>query len=75
MRALSSAFDVTRMWRSIEHAILEKKPSTRLSHEACFGVYTNVKQLSFLLASQALVSFDVWAEGLSRMSLIAVSTG
>jgi len=37
---LSSALDATRMWRSMERAILEKKPSTRLSHEPCLGVNT-----------------------------------
>ena len=30
--------------RSIDRAILEKKPSTRLSQEPCFGVNTKVKR-------------------------------
>ena len=38
MRSLSSCFDVTRMWRRIERANLEKKPSMRLSQEPCLGV-------------------------------------
>ena len=41
MRSLSSCLDATRMWRSAERASLEKKPSTRLSHEACLGVKVN----------------------------------
>src|SRR5450755_2905580 len=36
MRSLSSCLDVTRMWRRTDRASLEKKPSTRLSHEPCF---------------------------------------
>jgi hypothetical protein len=46
-----------------------------LSHEPCFGVYTKVKRPSGLVASQALVSFEVWAEWLSRSSLMPVSAG
>src|SRR6266481_7163266 len=38
MRSLSSCLEVTRMWRRTERASLEKKPSTRLSQEPCFGV-------------------------------------
>src|ERR1700682_4286178 len=38
MRSLSSCFDVTGMWRRIERANLEKKPSMRLSQEPCLGV-------------------------------------
>ena len=75
MRALSSAFDATRMWRSIERAIFEKKPSTTLSHDACFGVNTKEKRPSGCVASQAFVSFEMWAEWLSRISFIAVSVG
>src|ERR1700693_2533660 len=41
MRSLSSCLDVTRMWRRTDRASLEKKPSTRLSHEPCFGVKGN----------------------------------
>jgi hypothetical protein len=75
MRALSSAYDVTRMWRSIERAIFEKKPSTKLSHDPRFGVNTKEKRPSARVASEALVSFEMWAEWLSRMSLMAVSVG
>src|ERR1019366_9462412 len=38
MRSLSSCLDETRIWRSTERARLEKKPSTRLSQEPCFGL-------------------------------------
>jgi hypothetical protein len=31
------------MWRSIERASLEKKPSIRLSHDPCVGVNGKVK--------------------------------
>src|SRR5271165_6335582 len=62
-------------WRSTERAIFEKNPSMRLSHEPCLGVNTKVKRPSGCLASQALVSLDIWAEWLSRMSLIAVAVG
>jgi hypothetical protein len=50
------------MWRSTERASLEKKPSMRFSHEPCFGVKVNMKRPSGCVASQALVSLDVWAE-------------
>lgn len=38
MRALSSCFEATRIWRRTERANLEKNPSMRLSHEPCLGV-------------------------------------
>src|SRR5271166_6227526 len=38
MRSLSSCLEAMRIWRSTERASLEKKPSTRLSHEPCLGV-------------------------------------
>src|SRR5437879_3293033 len=41
MRSLSSCLDVTRIWRRTDRASLEKKPSTRLSHEPCLGVKVN----------------------------------
>src|SRR5690348_12699049 len=41
---LSSAFDGTRMWRCKDGVILEQKPSTRLSHEPCFGVNLKAKR-------------------------------
>ena len=41
---------------------LEKKPSTKLSHESCFGVNTSVKRPSGRVANQALVSFEICAE-------------
>jgi hypothetical protein len=44
MRSLSSSFEATRMWRRTERANLEKKPSTRLSHEPCLGVKVNWKR-------------------------------
>jgi hypothetical protein len=54
MRCLSSSFDDTRIWRSIERAILEKNPSTMLSHEPCFGVNTKAKRPSGWAATQGL---------------------
>ena len=59
---LSSALDATRIWRSIERVIFEKKPSTRLSHEPCLGVNTKQKRPSGCVATQALVSLEMWAE-------------
>ena len=56
MRSLSSCLEVTRMWRRTERASLEKKPSTRLSHEPCLGVKVNSKRPAGWSASQALVS-------------------
>jgi hypothetical protein len=44
------------MWRRIERAILEKKPSTRLSQEPCLGVKVNLNLPAGCSASQALVS-------------------
>ena len=44
--AFSSALEATRMWRSMDRAILEKKPSTRLSQEPCLGVNTKAKRPS-----------------------------
>src|SRR5208337_1700790 len=44
MRSLSSFLDATRMWRRIERASLEKKPSMRLSQEPCLGVKINSKR-------------------------------
>src|SRR5277367_6351294 len=61
--------------RSTDRAILEKKPSTRFSHEPCFGVNTKVKRPSGWVASHALVSLEICAEWLSRISLMAVSVG
>src|SRR6266853_417397 len=52
MRSLSSCFDVTRMWRRIERANLEKKPSMRFSHEPCLGVKVNSKRPAGVAASQ-----------------------
>ena len=54
--------DATRIWRSIERASLEKKPSIKLSHEPCFGVNTKAKRPSGWVATQALVSFEMCAE-------------
>ena len=44
MRFLSSCLEATRIWRSTERASFEKKPSTRLSQEPCFGVKTKMKR-------------------------------
>jgi hypothetical protein len=44
MRSLSSCLDVTRMWRRTDRVSLEKKPSTRLSHEPCLGAKLNSKR-------------------------------
>jgi hypothetical protein len=60
---------------SRDRAILEKKPSTRLSHEPCFGVNTKGKRPSGWAPSHLLVSLEVWAEWLSRITLMAVSVG
>ena len=62
VRSLSSRFDVTRMWRRTERANLEKKPSTRFSHEPCLGVKVNWKRPGGRASSQALVSLDMCAE-------------
>ena len=40
----------------------EKKPSTGLSQEPCFGVNTKLKRPSRCAASHLLVSFDTCAE-------------
>jgi hypothetical protein len=37
---LSSAFDLTRIWRRKVCAILPKRVSTKLSHDPCLGVWT-----------------------------------
>ena len=55
------------MWRSIERASLEKKPSMRLSHHPCVGVNVKVKRPMGCAASQLVVSRETWAEWLSRM--------
>jgi hypothetical protein len=55
MRRLSSSFDATRIWRSIERAILEKKPSIKLSQEPCFGVNTKAKRPSGWVATHRTV--------------------
>lgn len=57
--AFSSALEATRMWRSMERAIFEKKPSMRLSHEPCLGVKTNVNRPSGWVVSQAFVSLEI----------------
>jgi hypothetical protein len=44
--ALSSALEASRMWGEHRSAILEKKPSARLSQEPCFGVNTKEKRPS-----------------------------
>ena len=62
IRCLSSAFEATRMRRRTERAIFEKKPSTRLSQEPCFGVNTKLKRPSRWAASHLLVSLDTCAE-------------
>jgi hypothetical protein len=49
------------MTRTTERASLEKKPSTRLSQEPCFGVRTKVRRPSGWVASHALVSLEMWA--------------
>ena len=41
---LEFLLDETRMWRRTERASLEKKPSTRLSHDPCLGVKVNLKR-------------------------------
>src|ERR1700732_1892375 len=69
IRDLSSTFEATRIWRSIDRAILEKNPSTRLSQEPCLGVNTSEKRPSGWASNQALVSFETCAEWLSRISL------
>lgn len=44
MRAFSSCFEVTRIWRKTERANLEEKPLLRFSHEACLGLEVNSKR-------------------------------
>src|SRR3977135_1391074 len=75
MRSLSSCFEVTRMWRRTERANLEKKPSMRFSHEPGLGGKVKAKRPRWREPSHALVSLDMWAERLSRNSLIAVPAG
>jgi len=52
-----------------EEALNEIEPGTML------WVKVNSKRPSGWVASQALVSFEVWAEWLSRIILIAVEAG
>src|SRR5271169_4149190 len=73
MRRLSSCLSATRMWRNTERASLEKKPSMRLSQEPCLGRKVNAKRPFGCFPSQARVSLDLWEEGLSTSSLIAVA--
>ena len=47
------------MWRSIERASLEKKPSMRLSHDPCVGVNVKMKRPMGCAASQLVVSRDM----------------
>ena len=61
-RSSSSCLEATRIWRGAERASLQKKPSTRLSQEPCFGVKTKMKRPSGCVASHALVSLEMWAE-------------
>ncbi len=75
MRVLSSALDATRIWRSIERAILKKNASTTLSQEPCLGVNTKENRPCGWLSTQALVSLEMCAEWLSRMTLMAVWVG
>ena len=74
-RCLSSCLEVTRRWRNTERANLEEKPSMRLSHDPWVGVNVKVKRPIGWAASQVVVSRETWAEWLSRMTSIAVSTG
>src|SRR5204863_10129081 len=69
MRSLSSFFEATRMWRRTERANLEKNPSMRLSHEPCLGVKVSSKRPTGRLASQAMVSLEMHADCLSRITL------
>lgn len=61
------------MWRNAERASSEKKPSMRLSHDPWVGV--KVKRPIGCAASQVVVSREMWAEWLSRMTSMAVSAG
>src|SRR5207245_11654109 len=74
-RSLSSCLEETRMWRRTERASLEKKPSTRLSQEPCLGVKVNSHLPAGCSASEARVSLEIGAAGLSRMKWIAGSVG
>lgn len=62
MRALSSCFEATRIWRRTERANLEKNPSMRLSHEPCLGVKVSSERPRGRVARQALVSLEMCAE-------------
>src|SRR5271169_5502714 len=68
-RSLSSCLEATRMWRRIERASFEKKPSTRLSQEPCLGVKVNSNLPAGCSANQARVSRETCAECLSRTYL------
>ena len=46
------------MWRRIERASFEKKPSTRLSQEPCLGVKVNSNLPAGCSANQARVSCE-----------------
>ena len=50
------------MWRRIERASFEKKPSTRLSQEPCLGVKVNSNLPAGCSANQARVSRETCAE-------------
>jgi hypothetical protein len=58
-----------------EHGARQLGEEALLSQEPCLGVKVNSKRPSSWVVSQALVSFEVWAEWLSRIILIAVEAG
>jgi hypothetical protein len=71
-RRLSSSLELTRMWRSIERANLEKKPSMRLSHDLRQRE-SESKAPDRLRGKPARRVARDSAEWLSRMTSIAVS--
>jgi hypothetical protein len=54
---------------------LKKNASTTLSQEPCLGVNTKENRPCGWLSTQALVSLEMCAEWLSRMTLMAVWVG
>lgn len=61
IRSAISALVATRIRRSTERAIFEKKVSTQFNQDACVGVNTSSKRSGWL-AKKRMVSFERWAE-------------
>jgi hypothetical protein len=65
--------ELTRIWRNIERASLQKKPLIRLSDDPWVGIKVKVKRRIGCAAGQVVVSCEKWAEWSSRMTSIATS--